>query len=94
MGAKSEFEQFSVPLGHGGVDLDDSELDEDGRLSCPWHGYQFDIATGENVEKKCAALKPAPRIQVRKGTLFFLETGGATSVDTSRTLGGNDAHDA
>ena len=30
MGAKSEFEQFSVPLGHGGVDLDDSELEDHG----------------------------------------------------------------
>lgn len=74
--------------------LDDSELGADGRLTCPWHGYQFDVETGENLDKKCAALKPAPRIQVRKGTLFFLETGGATSVETSRTLGGNDAHDA
>jgi len=28
MGAESEFEQFSVPLGHGGVDLDDSEFED------------------------------------------------------------------
>lgn len=54
--------------------LEDSDLDEDGFLTCPWHGYRFDIMTGENADKKCAALKPAPRTQVRKGTLFFLET--------------------
>ena len=54
--------------------LEESELDENGLLTCPWHGYQFDIVTGENLDKKCAALKPAPRTQVRKGTLFFLET--------------------
>ena len=71
---RGEWVAHSAGCPHSLGPLDKSELSEDGRLTCPWHGYQFDIATGENADKKCAALKPAPRIQVRKGTLFFLET--------------------
>ncbi|WP_299324233.1 Rieske (2Fe-2S) protein [Parasphingopyxis sp.] len=33
---------------HLGLPLD-AEPDDDGTITCPWHGYRFDIATGECV---------------------------------------------
>jgi nitrite reductase/ring-hydroxylating ferredoxin subunit len=46
---------------------------EDGRVTCPWHGYRFDIRSG----KRCDAdspmrLLPAPRLDVRAGRVWLL----------------------
>jgi len=35
------------PIGEGKV--------EDGCVYCPWHGWQFDVASGEHVHGKAAA---------------------------------------
>ncbi|MEO1321943.1 MAG: Rieske 2Fe-2S domain-containing protein [Pseudomonadota bacterium] len=48
------------PLGESGVDAD-------GAITCPWHGYRFDVATGENIGEQCKALATAPRVEVREG---------------------------
>ncbi len=37
---------------------------EDGRITCPWHGYRFDVATGANVDGRRCRLPPAPRVEV------------------------------
>lgn len=53
------------PLQHGG-------LDAEGRVTCPWHGYTFDVRTGENVEGQCPALTAAPDLIERDGQLYLI----------------------
>jgi nitrite reductase/ring-hydroxylating ferredoxin subunit len=37
---------------------------EDGAVTCPWHGYRFDLATGRNLSGKTCALHPLPSVTV------------------------------
>ena len=48
------------PLGEGKV--------EDGCVYCPWHGWQFDVATGEHVHGKGSA--NAFDVTVEDGDVF------------------------
>jgi nitrite reductase/ring-hydroxylating ferredoxin subunit len=41
--------------------LDQTDV-ADGKIRCPWHGYVFDVRTGENVDRKCGSLAKAPRV--------------------------------
>jgi nitrite reductase/ring-hydroxylating ferredoxin subunit len=43
--------------------LDASAL-ESGRIRCPWHGYEFDLGTGESSDGRGLRLGPAPRLLV------------------------------
>lgn len=54
--------------------LQDSPPDEDGYITCPWHGYQFDILTGMSRDGQCSALAKAPQLIERDGQLFLRET--------------------
>ena len=36
---------------------------EDGILTCPWHGYRFDLETGRSVEGRSIRLRPAPTVE-------------------------------
>ena len=36
--------------------LDKAEPDADGQITCPWHGYRFDLATGAEERGRCQAL--------------------------------------
>lgn len=51
--------------------LSDGEVDATGTITCPWHGYRFDVMTGENVGAQCKALAPAPRLEVREGGVYL-----------------------
>lgn len=51
--------------------LNDSAIDNDGIITCPWHGYRFDINTGANLDGKCKALDKAPTIFEENGRLFL-----------------------
>jgi nitrite reductase/ring-hydroxylating ferredoxin subunit len=42
------FHAFNATCPHRGGPLVGGELDE-GVLRCPWHGYRFALATGQNV---------------------------------------------
>lgn len=53
--------------------LQDSEIDADGSVTCPWHGYKFDVATGQSQTTDCPALAPAPDLVERGGTLVLIE---------------------
>jgi len=50
---------------------------EAGVVTCPWHGYQFDVATGRSVEDRSLRLRPAPRFEVDA------ETGRVRMVEAS-----------
>jgi nitrite reductase/ring-hydroxylating ferredoxin subunit len=41
--------------------LDDCRVTE-GKILCPWHGYQFDIRTGRSSDGRSLRLRTAPRI--------------------------------
>lgn len=47
--------------------LDDAPI-TDGRVVCPWHGYAFDVATGEECTGKRMRLRGAPRVEVDPAT--------------------------
>jgi len=51
--------------------LNEAKLDERGNITCPWHGYRFDVATGQNIDGKCNDLAQAPRLIERNGKLYF-----------------------
>ena len=53
----------SVPFfcPHQGLPLD-AEPDADGIMTCPWHGYRFDVRTGRAIDGQACrwAVRPAP----------------------------------
>ena len=51
--------------------LEGSEIDEQGRVTCPWHGYQFDVKTGKNCSRNSAGLSSPPTLSVVGDQLFL-----------------------
>ncbi len=47
--------------------LEAGELCE-GCVSCPWHGYRFDLRSGRSADGRGLRLPPAPRVRVDPGT--------------------------
>jgi nitrite reductase/ring-hydroxylating ferredoxin subunit len=43
----------------------------DGTVQCPWHGYRFDVRTGECLTGQTCRLPPAPRVSVRDGKVWL-----------------------
>ncbi|MFK7977443.1 MAG: Rieske (2Fe-2S) protein [Halioglobus sp.] len=52
--------------------LDAAPVSAEGIVTCPWHGYQFDIATGDNVDGKCRALAQSPGLLERDDRLYLV----------------------
>jgi nitrite reductase/ring-hydroxylating ferredoxin subunit len=48
---------------HLGGPLDDVAV-ADGCVTCPWHGYRFDVRTGASADGRGLCLDPAPRLVV------------------------------
>jgi nitrite reductase/ring-hydroxylating ferredoxin subunit len=48
---------------HLGGPLEDTEV-ESGVVTCPWHGYRFDVRSGEGRDGCSLRLRPAPAVQV------------------------------
>lgn len=44
----------------------------DGCVTCPWHGYRFDVRTGASVDGRGLALAPAPHIAIAADRVFLL----------------------
>lgn len=55
--------------------LDTAPIAADDKVYCPWHGYSFDVVTGESTEGKCRPLAPAPQLRERDGMLFMVLGG-------------------
>lgn len=51
--------------------LEDAAINAQGEITCPWHGYRFDVETGQNAENKCRALAPPPLLIEAGGALFL-----------------------
>ena len=54
--------------------LSGGEIDEVGHITCPWHGYRFDVETGENREGKCKPLAATPDLVERNGALYLKQS--------------------
>ena len=61
----------------------DEAAPENGILRCPWHGYRFDMRSGESVDGRGYRLAPAPRVAVDP------VTGEASLVPCGRPILGN-----
>lgn len=51
--------------------LDGGAVADNGTITCPWHGYQFDVLSGENKGGQCKALVEAPHVDVSDGLLYL-----------------------
>lgn len=45
---------------HNGESLSKGNVNSAGEIVCPWHGYQFDLATGREYLERCADLETFP----------------------------------
>jgi nitrite reductase/ring-hydroxylating ferredoxin subunit len=61
----------------------DQAAPQNGILRCPWHGYRFDMRTGESVDGRGYRLALAPRVAVDP------VTGEASLVPCGRPTFGN-----
>ncbi|MEL7539614.1 MAG: Rieske 2Fe-2S domain-containing protein [Pseudomonadota bacterium] len=50
--------------------LQDSSIDAAGFITCPWHGYRFDVRSGANLEGKCRSLSIVSDPFEKDGTLY------------------------
>lgn len=57
----------SVCLHHGGP-LGEGDL-EGSVVSCPWHGWQYDVTTGKLVQEPESSVQCYP-VEVRDGSIF------------------------
>ena len=57
--------------------LDEASPDQAGSITCPWHGYRFDVRTGENLDGRCRPLAPAPELREENGKLYLLDISSA-----------------
>jgi len=49
---------------HWGGPLEDAPLAADGTITCPWHGWRFDLRTGRSAEGRGVRLPAAPRLEI------------------------------
>jgi nitrite reductase/ring-hydroxylating ferredoxin subunit len=61
----------------------DDVVPQNGILRCPWHGYRFDMRTGESADGRGYRLAPAPRVAVDP------VTGETSLVPCGRPILGN-----
>lgn len=47
--------------------LDEARVEE-GRIRCPWHGYEFEVRTGRSSDGRDLRLRPAPRLELDDAT--------------------------
>jgi nitrite reductase/ring-hydroxylating ferredoxin subunit len=48
----------------------DGAVDGDGSVTCPWHGYRFDVCTGRSSDGRGLRLAPPPHIRIDKGRVI------------------------
>ena len=39
---------------------------EGSTIECPWHGYRFDVRSGESVDGRGMRLRRAPRVEIEE----------------------------
>ncbi|HVN87183.1 MAG TPA: Rieske (2Fe-2S) protein [Candidatus Binatia bacterium] len=56
---------------HLGGPLDDAPID-DGGITCPWHGYRFDVRTAQSCDGRSYQLEATARIEIDAHSQVFL----------------------
>jgi len=51
--------------------LQDARIDNRGIIQCPWHGYEFDIQTGQNIGGNCGPLSNKARLLEKNGVFYL-----------------------
>lgn len=46
-------------------------LNNEGALTCPWHGYSFDAITGASLQAQCGNLRTPPQIRITDGMIIL-----------------------
>jgi nitrite reductase/ring-hydroxylating ferredoxin subunit len=59
----SEWLVYPLTCPHSLGPLDQSEI-EDGQIECPWHGYRFDLRTGESCDGRSLRLRKPARLEI------------------------------
>jgi len=54
---------------HQGLPLSQGTIDGNGILTCPWHGFQYDITTGECLTSNLVQLEPVP-VKIEEGWVY------------------------
>lgn len=57
---------YSAECPHMLAPLSDVTVDKDGYITCPWHGYRFDVKTGKVTNGKDLSLSPSFEVTVTK----------------------------
>jgi nitrite reductase/ring-hydroxylating ferredoxin subunit len=57
--------------------LEDAEV-EDGAIRCPWHGWRFDVRSGENLEGRACRLPTPPQISIEDGVVSLTAAQAST----------------
>lgn len=50
--------------------LADADIGEDGNVTCPWHGYRFNLGDGVEEHGRCGALPSPPVVREQVGRLI------------------------
>jgi nitrite reductase/ring-hydroxylating ferredoxin subunit len=53
--------------------LQDAIIDQAGIITCPWHGYRFNVLTGQNCSSDKANLQPPPIVSLDGNELMLKE---------------------
>lgn len=77
---------FAAECPHWRGPLDGCEIEDDGSVVCPWHGYRFDVNTGRSSDDRGLRLRPAPRIELDEAadTIRLVAPGNAASGNPSQ----------
>ena len=62
------FHAMEMACRHQGADLSGGSV-RDGVITCPWHGWRYDLATGSCVWGSSASLR-AHRCEIRGGDIY------------------------
>jgi nitrite reductase/ring-hydroxylating ferredoxin subunit len=49
---------------HMGGPLGDAPIDDHACITCPWHGYRYDVRTGRSADGRTLKLAHAPRVDI------------------------------
>lgn len=55
---------YAAECPHWRGPLEACEIEEDGSIVCPWHGYRFDAVRGRSLDGRGLRLRPPPRFEI------------------------------
>lgn len=62
---KGEWIIYAADCPHLLGPLEHADIDEDGIVTCPWHGYKFNILNGQSCDGKPYALSKPPSLMIK-----------------------------